>query len=273
MSSNIGAKEVVDLLKEEFKVLVEFLGELNHDEFNLATDCPGWTVKDNVSHLLGIEEMLLGVEPTKHVAKNSSWVKNPMGELNENRVDSLRKTPAKEVVSLFESAIKTRLANLEAMNPVDFQAETMTPTGPGTTLDLLEIRILDLYVHEQDMRRATKKPGHQGGPVVESVINRLLLPMPMVFSKRAKASDGETLLIVLKPPVEKKSIIVVQDHHGKFEDSASSFTVEMVSEPDAFIELTCGRTPVKDLLASRRIEIKGSVELGLSFLENSIIMI
>ena len=39
-----------------------------------------------------------------------------------------------------------------------FDQPMQTPTGPGTMTDFLATRILDCWVHEQDMRRALDLP-------------------------------------------------------------------------------------------------------------------
>ena len=38
-------------------------------QWDLATDCPGWTVKDQLSHLIGDRAMLLGEPPPPPLAE------------------------------------------------------------------------------------------------------------------------------------------------------------------------------------------------------------
>ncbi|NCZ91514.1 MAG: hypothetical protein EBY96_03630, partial [Actinobacteria bacterium] len=64
-------------------VTVAFDG-LTEAQWSTATDCPGWDVKDNLSHLIGTELFLMGKPSTTHRAPKFDYVKNPIGEANEH---------------------------------------------------------------------------------------------------------------------------------------------------------------------------------------------
>ena len=53
-----------------------------------------------------------------------------------------------------------RLARLRQLAGQDLAAQTMTPAGPGTVADMLTLRVMDSWSHEQDIRRAVGRPGH-----------------------------------------------------------------------------------------------------------------
>ena len=44
--------------------IVEVCADLTDAQWEKPTDCPGWTVKDNVAHMIGTERMLLGEQRT-----------------------------------------------------------------------------------------------------------------------------------------------------------------------------------------------------------------
>lgn len=46
---------VVDQLAQVWASIVTACAQLETDHWDRATDCPGWTVKDQLSHLIGIE--------------------------------------------------------------------------------------------------------------------------------------------------------------------------------------------------------------------------
>ena len=50
------------LQKSAWDSVISVVVELEANEWDFPTDCPGWTVKDCVSHLVGIEHRLLGRE-------------------------------------------------------------------------------------------------------------------------------------------------------------------------------------------------------------------
>lgn len=83
------------------------------------------------------------------------------------------------------------------------------PTGPGTLGDFLGIRILDCWVHEQDMRRATGIAGNEGGPAAEHTIDRLTRTLPIVVGKRAATPEGASVVFVITGSVQRNIPITV----------------------------------------------------------------
>ena len=47
-------------LAETWGALAEVCSELSETEWALPTECPGWDVKDQLSHLIGIERAIMG---------------------------------------------------------------------------------------------------------------------------------------------------------------------------------------------------------------------
>ena len=81
--------------------LVTACEKLKPTEWVLATDCPGWTVKDQLSHLIGIERLLLGDPPPPPLDDVPDHVSNAFGELNEAWVAARRAVPGHEVLDEF----------------------------------------------------------------------------------------------------------------------------------------------------------------------------
>ena len=50
---------VVDRLAQVWASLVTACEQVDADQWDRPTDCPGWTVKDQLSHLIGTERTLL----------------------------------------------------------------------------------------------------------------------------------------------------------------------------------------------------------------------
>ena len=54
-------QEVVDALADVWASMQRLGDELDEAQWKLPTDCPGWTVQDNLAHILGIESVILGL--------------------------------------------------------------------------------------------------------------------------------------------------------------------------------------------------------------------
>ncbi|PON14651.1 hypothetical protein C2W62_27960 [Candidatus Entotheonella serta] len=56
-------------------------------EWKLPTDCPGWTVQDNVAHLVDYESRMMQRQPPTHTPPVRPHVKNDLGQRNEIWID------------------------------------------------------------------------------------------------------------------------------------------------------------------------------------------
>jgi uncharacterized protein (TIGR03083 family) len=156
-------QETVANMERVWQAIIALGSTFTEQEWKTPTDCPGWTVQDQVAHMLGSESRLLELPVPDHTPQNTSHVKNDIGQRNEVWVDWYRSWSGAQVLQRFQEVTGERLKVLRAMRPEDFDAPTQTPIGPGTMRDLLHIRIFDAWVHEQDIRRAVKRPGDLTG--------------------------------------------------------------------------------------------------------------
>jgi uncharacterized protein (TIGR03083 family) len=192
----MSSQEVVNKMEYVWQALDEFCACLTAQEWKLPTDCPGWSVQDQLSHMTGSESRILGRPAPDHTPQDLSHVKNESGERNEVVVDWRRARSGVAVLEEFREVTAERLKLLRTMSEDDFAAETQTPIGPGTVRMLVEIRIFDAWIHLQDMRRALCRPGDMEGPVAEHAVGRcaMAMPMPSVVGRKAQAPDGATVV-------------------------------------------------------------------------------
>src|SRR5690606_24964356 len=76
----------IALLETEWATIAALGATLDEAQWATMTDCPGWTAKDNVSHLVGIENMLRGAPADPPVDERPAHVKNDFGAFNEAAV-------------------------------------------------------------------------------------------------------------------------------------------------------------------------------------------
>ena len=169
----------VSLTIQAINDLTELCAPLTEQQWKTATDCPGWSVQDNISHLVGIENMLLGKPPTAHKSPKYDYIKNPIGEHNEHEIDVRRSLTGSQVFAEWKATAAERAHQLQTADAEYFAKPMMMPTGPGTLGDFLDIRILDLWIHDQDIRRALNISGNHGGPCAEHTIDRLIRTLPI----------------------------------------------------------------------------------------------
>jgi uncharacterized protein (TIGR03083 family) len=149
-------------------------------EWKTPTDCPGWSVQDQIAHIVGTESWLLGQPVPAHTPKDMSHVKNELGQWIEPWVDRCRLWPGARVLAEFSTVTRERRRVLHTMSAEEFTREFHTPIGSHTMRSFLPIRIFDNWVHEQDIRRAVGRPGHFAGPVAEHSLERVARAMSFV---------------------------------------------------------------------------------------------
>jgi uncharacterized protein (TIGR03083 family) len=169
------------------------------DEWPRSTGCPGWTVQDVLAHLVDYEARALGRAAPDHTPHDLSHTRNDMGRHNEIGVDSRRQHSGHEVLEEFREVTARRLEQMRAWTGADLASETMTPAGPGTVADMLRLRVMDTWSHEQDMRRALDRPGATEGPVADEAIAYFTNLLPYVVGKRAGAPDGASVVFDMGP--------------------------------------------------------------------------
>jgi uncharacterized protein (TIGR03083 family) len=238
----------VSLTIEAINALTELCAPLTEAQWKTATDCPGWTVQDNMSHLVGIENMLLGKPPTTHKSPKYDYIKNPIGEHNEHEIDARRSLSGNEVFSEWKATAAERTHQLQTADAEYFAKPMMMPTGPGTLGDFLDIRILDLWIHDQDIRRALNLSGNHGGLCAEHTIDRLIRTLPIVVGKRAATPEGESVSITISGAVKRTIFISVSEGRANFvADKPAKLSCEISMDSTVFTALATGRKQSTEL--------------------------
>ena len=246
--------------------------ELDEHEWKLPTDLPGWTVQDNLAHLIGTERMLQGLPAAATPNEMGGYVKNPIGQFNEAEVAARRANSGREVLAEWNALAELRLATLRAADDSYFAREMMNPTGPGTMADFLQIRVLDCWLHEQDMRRAVDRPGHMVGPAAEHTIDRLVRTIPIVVGKRAATPEGGAVVLDISGGVHRHVVCEVNGGRAAIVDAPTHEPLATIRiDPEAFIILATGRRSAESI--ADRIEISGDESLGRRVVDNLNMMI
>ncbi|MEY2966965.1 MAG: hypothetical protein RLY50_1015 [Actinomycetota bacterium] len=262
--------DTIDKLESIFTSLIALGEQLNEEQWKTPTQLPGWTVQDNLSHMIGTERVMEGLPATEHRSGDHDWVKNPIGAANENEVDARRSLPGADVLAEWKDLVARRLATLRSADDAYYDVEMMNPTGPGTRADFLHVRVLDCWMHEQDMRRTLGLPGHRSGPAAEHTIDRLIRTIPIVVGKRARTPEGGTVVIEVDGDVSRRVVTTVVDGRAQMGVEGNVLaTVRMDS--DTFLQLAGGRATHVE--TAGRWSVDGDAALGEAVVANFNMMI
>jgi uncharacterized protein (TIGR03083 family) len=262
--------DTIDTLEQCWQSLAALIATLTEPEWKAASDLPGWSVQDNLSHLIGTERMLQGLPATEHRAEPRDYVRNPIGEMNEHEIDARRGLSGAEVATEWTELVALRIATLRSADDAYFAQPAIMPTGPGTVGEFLHIRVLDCWLHEQDMRRAVGRPGNLSGPSAELTVDRLIRTIPIVVGKRAATPEGGAVAIDITGGVERHLLYEVQGGRATAVTvSAAEPLTRIRLDTEGFVVLAAGRRTADRVHA----EITGDTELAQRVLTQFSMMI
>jgi uncharacterized protein (TIGR03083 family) len=189
-----GLGPVLAAMEATWTSIVELAESLTEPEWSLPTRCPGWDVHDQFAHVASLERMLAGGEVPPE-APAAAHIRNPVGAHMERGVHALRGVPPAELIEALKSAIAARSAALQANPPTVGDDVRGVMGNPVPAVNALPIRVFDLWVHEQDVRCATGRPGNEDGPGARVGRGAILSMLPRYWAKDAGAQPGQSLLL------------------------------------------------------------------------------
>ncbi|MEU8344050.1 maleylpyruvate isomerase family mycothiol-dependent enzyme [Spirillospora sp. NPDC048832] len=212
---------------------------LGDDDWDRPTDCPGWTVKDQFSHMVGVELSLLGEPAPEIEVPEFEHVHGDFARVLEAQVHVRRPVPGPAVAEELADALDRRLAELPSKDP---DRIVMCPDGrEGPYSRFMEFRAMDCWTHEQDVRRATGRPGNLDAPAARCFWNLLSAALPFLLARRAKAAPGESVALAISgPPDFQVAVEVGADGRGAWA-SPDSPTAELAMDWESYVRLTAGR--------------------------------
>ena len=263
--TRVSQEVVTGALAEEFTAIDELLSSLPRSDWDVPTACPGWDVKANAAHIIGTEAMLLG-EPTPEVSADVAalpHVRNDIGGFNEAWVLHLGGATPEEILAAYRPRIAARLEALAAITPEQWSTVGFTPAGQDTHGRFMRIRVMDCWMHEQDIREAVGRPGHDSGPVVDLVLDELQQALGYVVGKRAGAPDGSSVTFRLTGPAARDIHVLVDGRAAVVDSLPGPATVTLAMPALLFTRLAGGRGASTD-----EVEVSGDEGLGRQILAN-----
>jgi uncharacterized protein (TIGR03083 family) len=255
-------------LAETWGSLASVCGGRRESDWNLPTACPGWSVKDQLSHLIGIERALLGEPEPEWDEAPGDHVKTPFAASNEKWIAARRGQPGEAVLTEFRDITNLRLGTLGALSEDEWAHVGPTIVGDVPYAEFMKTRVFDSWVHEQDVRVALGCTGGSGGLASTIALAQVQGAMGFVVGKKAAAPDGTVVRFSVSGPALDARQLSIGVEGGRARpvspDAAPTVTLTMSSID--FLRLGCGRVVAEDLEASRAIGIEGDQALGMRVL-------
>jgi uncharacterized protein (TIGR03083 family) len=262
-ASSTGA-DLTQQLAEEWDSLLSLGEDLAEEDWLLPTPCPGWSVAGQYAHMIGTESMLLGRPNPEVDPGKPEHVLNDIGGFNEVWVAALGGRSRKDVLAEFAEVTQARRSALSAMTEDDFAAPSWTPVGKAEYRRFMQIRVFDCWVHEQDIRDAVARPGHETGPAADQSLDEIVRALGFVLGKKVGLRGEQSVTFRLTGPLERAMHVAVVDGRAKVVPGISAPTVELTTSSTAFTRLACGRVDPATVLSGQfgGVRIAGDETLG-----------
>jgi uncharacterized protein (TIGR03083 family) len=188
-----------------------------------------------------------------------------MGRFTEQGVVARRDATPDDLINEIRAAATARHTALLADPPTDPDAPAPGVYGAigWSTLTLLRNRPLDLWMHEQDVRRAVGVPGGLGADAAVHSVDYLLESLGFVLAKRVGAEPGTTVVVEVEghAPV---AAVVSEDGRGRLLDEVPGDpTVGVRTDRESFVLLAGGRRDPEP----GRVEVFGDPDLATRVLD------
>lgn len=239
---------------------IALLEALQPEDWARPTDLPGWDVRAVASHVAHLESILGGGPHETAEVGDLAHVTSPMGQFTEIGVITRRDTDPAAIVAEIAERTAVRRAELADAPPSDASAAAPGVFGAigwniGT---LLRNRPLDVWMHEQDIRRAIERPGGMDTPGAQHTADYLSEGFGYVVGKKVKASPGTTAVLEVDGSVPV-AVEIDQDGRGRRLDAVPTApTVGLAMSRETFIVAAGGRRPAQ----AADIRIDGDPDLG-----------
>lgn len=245
--------------RESADAILALSTELDDADWDRPTDCPGWSVKDVVAHLAHLETELCRTEQNPVVEGGAGEV---VSAYTATGVADRRDQSPAEVIAELTAAVELRSSRLTVLPDDPATPAPVTPGGVAWSWGtLLRNRAVDMWVHEQDIRRATGHPGGLGSTGAQVVVMAFSFAMPYVVGKRVEAPAGSTVHwdVTGETPLQL-TVRVGEDGRAGVVETFDKPSTRLSMSTETFTVLSAGRRAPDEV----DVVIDGNRELGLA---------
>jgi len=234
-------EHLVDLWTQAVRDFTSLAADLPDDAWTQPSDLDGWDVHALVAHVAHLEAILAGAPDETIDVGQPEHVKSLMGTHTEQGVVARRdRTPAELIDEITTATTKRR----DDLSSARLDGDAPAPGAFGLlgwdVTRLLKNRPLDIWMHEQDIRRAVGIAGGLDGPVAQHVADYFLDSLGFVVGKRVGAPVGTTVTVSVEgsAPV---TVAVGADGRARAVAAVDEPTVVLSMDREAWIILAGGR--------------------------------
>ena len=220
----VDVTELVAAYRQTLTSFADVADGLRDEEWSRPTALPGWTARDVLAHVVHIEDYLSGSEhpvsgwsdPQEPVEVGSpDHVRNSFAVWNEEGIRARDERSPADLVAELRGLLEVRSA---IMYDADLELDTVVRTvrgKEGPFGDVTRLRIMDVWLHEQDLRDVVDRPGSLDSPGASAFMDLVMESLCDVVLNRVQPEPGTVVILESTGPVMARGgVRIGQDADG-----------------------------------------------------------
>ncbi|MEP7192004.1 MAG: maleylpyruvate isomerase family mycothiol-dependent enzyme [Actinomycetota bacterium] len=271
--------DLVEAFAQTAHAIVDLARACSDEELGQPTECPGWTVHDQIAHVAGVEAWLGGHKDPRVEVPQYEHIRNDLGKKVEHAVEVRRGRSGAEVVAELDSVLTQRLQLLRDPALTDTSI-IAGPFGPDQAVTVMLYRVFDIWTHEQDIRSALRRPGNLDSPAAVVCVRSVMRQLPRKIAKFADLKPGDGVVVEVTQDGTPGRLVVArqgfqvepgQDGRARGRAISEPFpegpTTTISLSTEAFTRRAAGRRPVSDTA----YDVVGDAAVALRILEGLVV--
>lgn len=247
MSDQERLREYVGIWWQAVHDFTSLLDQVPADAWQNPTDLPGWNVHDIAAHTAHLEAVTAGADHDTVDIGEPAHVHGVMGQFTEQGVVARKDREPDELIREIRESTTRRHTWLLSNLPEDHTAlaDGFAAFVGWSWERLLRNRPLDVWMHEQDIRRAIDRPGGYDCEAARHTVRAFGRALPMVVGKRVAPPAGTTVRLDVPDFEQSWALTIGADGRAARALDGASPDVTITLSPEDFVVLAGGRRPVE----------------------------
>jgi uncharacterized protein (TIGR03083 family) len=245
--------DVLSSHEQLYATYTDWCRTFSADDLATPSLCPDWDVRGVVAHVIGVEAVLDGWEPSTE----SPPPFEKMGEF----AGALARLDPDGVASKVAEVTASRLDHLRSMDAGAVDAPSITPTGVRTYGDFLRIRVFDLWVHAHDIAIPLGRTVEPATISTEMALDEVAGAIGYIVGKKVGLPDGMSAVVHVTGDAARDLAVVV-DGRARAVDTIDDPDVELMADVETFVLLAAGRIDPQSRIDEGKITWSGDAEWG-----------
>lgn len=256
----------VPLVRSETGRLAKFWRGFGEKEWATPTFCPGWAAQDAVAHVTtgadfyasSIRRAVEGLPPEPPYGKDAKEFQ----ALRKEKGDKLLAGPRPALVDAFEASAREVQGALDAVREGDLGKPGWHPRGLTPVDAWIGLRLVELVVHDWDIRFGADPKARPTAPGVEGMLTFLPATQCRHFNVREKpALSGRFLFRTTRP--ERAWTMTAEGGKASWRpDPGGAHDCAITADAEALLFLNYGRLAREEAEKAGRLKAEGGPALA-----------